>query len=286
VVTRLDAARRGPAGRPRDAVTLDCEVSMTKPSIADRRAAIAKLVNLSGYASNEYLAEHFAVSTQTVRRDIRALARENLVSRHHGGAGPVSSVVNTSYDARRVSRTAEKRLLGQAVTGLLRDGASLFITPGTTMEFFARELTGLDRLCVITNNLHAAMLLHNREEIELILPCGRVRAKNGAIVGASALSFLADFYVDFLVTSVGAIAPDGTLLDYDVNEVALVQRMMRNAKKIVLAADQTKFERSAVIKVGHIRDVSAFVTDRPPPPAISDILGASGVQLVLPGTRG
>jgi DeoR/GlpR family transcriptional regulator of sugar metabolism len=44
-----------------------------------------------------------------VRRDIRKLSEQGLITRHHGGAGRASSVVNTAFEQREVSLTEEKR---------------------------------------------------------------------------------------------------------------------------------------------------------------------------------
>lgn len=251
------------------------------PKIRERRDVIAKLVNQFGYASNEFLADYFKVSTQTIRRDIQALSRENLVMRHHGGAGPASSVVNTSYDVRRVSQAEDKRRMAKAVSELLRGYQSFFINPGTTMEIVARELIGLDKICVITNSIHVAHMLHHQENIEVQVPCGLIRSKNGAIVGPSALEFLAYFHVDFLLMSTGCITPEGVLLDFDFNEAMLVKRMMRNARKVVLVADHTKFGRKATVKTGHVSEVDYFVTDRMPPSAIAEILRGGNVKSIV-----
>ena len=82
---------------------------MTK--VKERREGIANLVNRKGYASIEFLAEKYDVSTQTIRRDILALSGDKLVTRHHGGAGSASSLVNISYDVRRISMLDEKQRL-------------------------------------------------------------------------------------------------------------------------------------------------------------------------------
>jgi DeoR/GlpR family transcriptional regulator of sugar metabolism len=55
------------------------------------------------------------VSTQTVRRDIRKLSEQGLITRHHGGAGRASSVVNTAFEQREVSLTEEKKAIAEAV---------------------------------------------------------------------------------------------------------------------------------------------------------------------------
>ena len=55
-----------------------------------RQDKILKLVRELGYVSIDNLSAQFGVSQQTIRRDIIFLDSQNLVLRHHGGAGAVS----------------------------------------------------------------------------------------------------------------------------------------------------------------------------------------------------
>ncbi len=52
-----------------------------------RHDAIIELVKKQGYVSTEELVEQFAVSPQTIRRDLNDLAEQKMILRHHGGAG-------------------------------------------------------------------------------------------------------------------------------------------------------------------------------------------------------
>ena len=249
--------------------------------VAHRREGIAKLVNRQGYASIEALADTYGVSTQTIRRDILALSQNNLVTRHHGGAGSVSSLVNLSYDVRRISMLDEKRGLAQAVAAMIRPGNSLFISGGSTMEIVAKEISGLSNLCVITNNIHAAIHLYSQREIELLMPCGRVRHHNGGLVGQTAIEFISNFQTDYLLMGIGAISSEGLLLDYDYEEAMLMNRMMKNAREVILVSDGTKFGKSAIAQVGHLRDLTCLVTDRKPPGKISELLSSHNVSLTI-----
>ena len=51
-----------------------------------RHDAIIELVKKQGYVSTEELVEQFAVSPQTIRRDLNDLAEQKMILRHHGGA--------------------------------------------------------------------------------------------------------------------------------------------------------------------------------------------------------
>ncbi len=254
---------------------------MTK--VKERREGIANLVNRKGYASIEFLAEKYDVSTQTIRRDILALSTDKLVTRHHGGAGSASSLVNISYDVRRISMLDEKQRLATAAVSMISPGHSMFVSGGSTMEIVSKELARISALCVITNNIHAAFHLYSKSEIELLMPCGRVRHHNGGIIGPAAINFIDNFQTDYLLMGIGAISPEGFLLDYHYEEALLMSRMIENAREIILVTDSSKFQKSAMAQVGHLRDVSYLVTDCEPPDGIREIMTENNVSLVIPG---
>ena len=74
-----------------------------------RRERILELARRHGFVAIEDLARRFAVTTQTIRRDVNQLCEQALLRRYHGGAGLPSSVENLAYSARQVLCLEEKR---------------------------------------------------------------------------------------------------------------------------------------------------------------------------------
>ena len=85
-----------------------------------RHDAIIELVKKQGYVSTEELVEQFAVSPQTIRRDLNDLAEQKMILRHHGGAALPSSSVNTSWHDRKATQTAEKERIASAQALLMQ----------------------------------------------------------------------------------------------------------------------------------------------------------------------
>ena len=83
-------------------------MSLTELTGNPRHDQLIQLIAQRGYMNIDELAQLLDVSTQTVRRDIRKLSDQGLISRHHGGAGRASSVVNTAFEQREISYTNEK----------------------------------------------------------------------------------------------------------------------------------------------------------------------------------
>ncbi len=116
-------------------------MSLTELTGNPRHDQLLMLIAERGYMNIDELANLLDVSTQTVRQDIRKLSEQGLITRHHGGAGRASSVVNTAFEQREVSQTEEKAI-AEAVADYIPDGSTIFITIGTTVEHVAwRYLT-------------------------------------------------------------------------------------------------------------------------------------------------
>ena len=246
-----------------------------------RRADIVDLVRRQGFASIESLAQRFSVTPQTIRRDINALCDQAILQRHHGGAAMASSVENLAYPDRQVLCIEEKRRIAALVARHIPDQASLFINIGTTTEEVAKALMRHQGLRVITNNLHVAALLSQRPDFQVIVAGGQVRARDRGIVGEAAVDLIRQFKVDYGVIGISGIDHDGTLLDFDYQEVRVAQAIIQNSRQVYLAADHTKFGRNALVRLGGIDEVDAFFTDAEPPEGLRRRLEAGEVALFV-----
>ncbi|MEM7257674.1 MAG: DeoR family transcriptional regulator, partial [Pseudomonadota bacterium] len=198
--------------------------------------------------------------------DLNKLCDDRLLTRTHGGARLASSVENMSYEARRMLASDHKESIGAAVADIIPDNASLFVNIGTTTEAVAKALVNHQSLMVITNNINVATQLRPCLDIQVIIASGEVRSSDGGIVGEAAVDFINQFKVDFAVIGSSAIDSEGALLDFDYREVKVSQAIISNARHVVLAADSTKHERNAPVRIGHISQINSFVTDRCPKP--------------------
>ncbi|MBE7182829.1 MAG: DeoR/GlpR transcriptional regulator [Methylobacterium mesophilicum] len=248
--------------------------------LSPRQTAIVDLAKAEGRVLVDDLAAHFAVTPQTIRKDLNDLCDRRLLSRIHGGALFPSGVENLEYEARREMAAAEKVAIGEAAARLIPDNASLFINIGTTTEAVGEALLDHRGLMVITNNINVANRMRVREGIEVVIAGGVVRGSDGGIVGEAAVDFIRQFKVDYAVIGVSAIDADGALLDFDFREVKVAQAIIANARHVILVSDSAKFERSAPVRIGHIGQVHTFITDHCPSDVFRKVCGEAGVELV------
>jgi DeoR family glycerol-3-phosphate regulon repressor len=248
-------------------------------TLEERRREILALVRAHGFVAIEDLANRFSLTPQTIRRDINRMSEMGLLQRYHGGAAVHSSVQNMAYTTRQILFPEEKRLIGRLVAASVPDRASLFINIGTTTEEASKALLDHTGLTVITNNLNVAIIMSGNEDFEVLVAGGQVRNVDRGITGESSIDFIRQFKVDYGIIGISGIDMDGSLLDFDYREVRAARAIIENSRQTFLVADHSKYGRSAMVRLGHIRDVDALFTDEPPPSPLGEVLESSDVRV-------
>lgn len=227
----------------------------------ERRQKIVELLTRQGRASVGDIAAALGRTPQTIRSDLAALARDSKVMRHHGGASLLAGVEYTSYEARQHIAAEQKARIGAACAKLIPDNVAVMINSGTTTAAVARALKDHTGLKVITDSVSIASEMHGFSGVEVMVPGGRVRGSDGAIVGHQAVEFIDQFRPDFALLGAAAIARDGALLDYDMAQVAVARAMLAHARNVILCADSSKFDKPAPLRIAGLDAVNTLVTD-------------------------
>ena len=243
-----------------------------------RQALLLEELRIRGSISVEALAEHFGVTLQTVRRDVKLLADAGLAARFHGGVRvPSSTTENIAYRQRQLLNEPAKQSIARAVAALVPHNCSLIINIGTTTEAIARELLRHKGLRVITNNLNVAAILSDNPECEVIVAGGIVRTRDRGIVGELTVEFIQQFRVDIGLIGISGIEADGTLRDFDYREVKVARAIIEHSREVWVAADHSKFNRPAMVELAHLDEIDMLFTDSAPPEPFPALLVAAGV---------
>jgi DeoR family transcriptional regulator, glycerol-3-phosphate regulon repressor len=252
--------------------------------VAERRARIAELLAEKGFLQIEDLAEVFAVTPQTIRRDAMALCDSGLAQRTHRGIKTIAfaTAENIAYSRRAAINLLAKRKIAALLAAMIPSGASVSLGIGTTPEVVARQLLKHRDLFVVTNNLNVAMALSGNSSITVQLCGGRMRNGDRDVLGAQAVELFARHEVDFGVTGVGGIDEGGSFLDFSDDEVSVRQSIIANCRHAVLIADASKFGRAAPVRGGSLTAIKTFVTDTRPADAFVTLAKEYGVSLLYP----
>ena len=244
-----------------------------------RQLNLLAAVQAQGSVTVDHLAEKLGVTLQTVRRDVQRMADEGLLTRFHGGVRvPGSTIENIAHRQRENLYAEGKNRIARAVATAVPNDCALIQNIGTTTEAIARALLHHSGLRVITNNLNVATILSANPKCEVMVVGGVVRGRDQGIVGEAAVDFIRQFKVDIAIIGISAIEADGSLRDYDFREVKVSQTIISHAREVWLAADSSKFNRPAMVEVGHLSQIDRLFTDAPPPEPFPTLLAEAQVR--------
>ena len=255
-------------------------------SLNERQGEIIEELRTVGKVDVETLAARFAVTAQTVRRDLGELCDRGLASRIHGGARRLVSTSSIGYEDRRLFNIDGKEKVGRIAAGLIPNDCSLILNIGTTTEQVAHALTQHSGLVVISNNINVIQILRDSKLRDLVIVGGGVRRSDGAIVGEDAVEFIAKYKVDYAVIGASSIDVDGSILDFDSREVAVSRTILKNARTRILVADQSKFERNAPVRICNLSELDYVILDREPPEGFLEVAKSCGTRVVTGETAG
>lgn len=245
-----------------------------------RQIGILNRIRREGRVHVDDLAGAFGATPQTIRRDLQILADTGEVMRFHGGASLPAGLEYTGFDVRQGIAAAQKEEIGRAVAARVPNNALVMINAGTTTAAVARALKNHAGLKIIADNVAIADDLRVSPGVEVFVPGGAVRRSDGAIIGEPAVAFIRQFRADIAIIGAAAIDAQGALLDFDIGEVHVAKAIIEHSKHVILAADSSKFMRSAPMCIGDLSQVHVLVTDRCVHPEIRQLCARHAIDLV------
>ncbi|MFG1950124.1 DeoR/GlpR family DNA-binding transcription regulator [Micromonospora sp. NPDC048830] len=253
-----------------------------------RQAAILERVRAAGGVRVTELAAEFGVSDMTIRRDLEALHERGLLAKVHGGATVTGagSADEPGFRAKSVRQLPEKAAIAAHAAGLVRPGAAVALSAGTTTAELARRLVDVPGLTVVTNSLPVAEILHagGRPDQTVVLT-GGVRTPSDALVGPLAVAAVRSLHLDLLFLGVHGIGERAGFTTPNLLEAETDRALVAAADRLVVLADHTKWGTVGLCSIVELAAADVLVTDDRLAPEGRRVLGEQVGELVLVGSE-
>ena len=227
-----------------------------------RQSQIRQVLTAEDRVSIVDLADRFAVSEMTIRRDLDKLAADGVVHRTHGGAVPADRMVfEFDFAARRQANLPQKQAIARQALKLVEPCQRIILDTGTTTLELAGLLTDMENMTVITPSLAVASVLHFAQSVEVVLLGGIMLRRSPDLTGVLTETNLEMLAADIAFQGADGIGLDGTLYNADLRVAKVDQRIRKQAQRTYVLADSSKINRTALAANGQITDVEALITD-------------------------
>lgn len=248
----------------------------------ERRQEILAVVQREGRALVTELAEHFATSTITIRKDLEYLQNRGLVQRTHGGALPVRSnnIGNPALQEKEKQHQREKLRIATAAIRMVKEGQCVILDSGSTTTAIARALREFRELTVITNAVNIASELAGTS-LDVILTGGTLRKNSFSLVGPQAEDTLREINADILFLGVDGFDTRVGLTTPNVLEARVNRAMAHAARKVVAVCDSSKFGRRSLAVIIPPDGVHEVITDKNVARLTVQQLREAGIEVTL-----
>jgi DeoR family fructose operon transcriptional repressor len=248
---------------------------------AERQLRIRQMLEAKDFLDLETLCRELEASESSVRRDLAVLEAENVLRRVYGGAVPVHTSANGSFDFTVESGrfSDEKGRIARLTAGLIEDGQTVILDGGSTVAAVAGELAGKS-LHIVTNSLPIAETLEARRNIELTLTGGYLDPRIRVMLGPLCEQMLGLIRADVLIMGIGSVTEAG----FSNNNTLVVgseQKMIEIASRVIIVADHSKFGRGAMVPVAPLEAANIVVSDSELDAEYVELLRGKGIEVLL-----
>ncbi len=229
----------------------------------ERLKLIMKEINLSNTVLSADLSEKLSVSEDTIRRDLKELADEGMISKVHGGA--MSKTFHSPFDGKNeVYALAAKQQIAEKAIGLFKKNMTVMMEGGTTIMEIAKKIPKTVQGTFFTLSPQVAITLAEHEHISVISIGGKLARNSNLHTGASVINELAGIKVDLCIIGANGLSVTDGLTDSDWEVVQVLKAMIRSAKKVAVVCIAEKLNSVQRIKICDISDIDYLVTELPP----------------------
>lgn len=248
---------------------------------SERQDEIARLVFDQGRVEVADLARRFAVTTETIRRDLSELDRQRIVRRVHGGAVAYQTVRHEpNLIVRDTQNAAEKRRIARRAIEELPGEGTILIDSGSTLSFFAELLPEDRNLTVFTNSIPVIQSLSASAAIEVNVIGGLLRKNTMAMVDATGVDMIRDLRVDALFISTDRVSVERGFTTPYRGEVAIKRAMIAAARRVVMLFDHAKVGNDQLYRFAAVEEIDTIVTDDGVPTSTIRALEQLGPQVI------
>ncbi len=254
----------------------------------ERQELIERILLDEGRVAVLELSSRFGVTTETVRRDLDALERVGALRRVHGGAvaNERPSTIEPSVSERTHRRSGAKQAIAVRALDALGESfqGSIFLDAGTTTaaiaEMLPARLTATHGQAeVVTHSLTFAPSLASADSVSLTVIGGRIRGITAAAVGAGTVRAIETIRPDIAFVGANGVSARFGLSTPDPEEAAVKTAIVNAARKVVLVADASKFDRELLVGFARLDDIDVLVTDASPTADLSAALKKAGTEV-------
>ena len=250
----------------------------------DRHYQILQFLLGSREVDVKHLTELLGVHATTVRRELREMEKDGLLTRTHGGARLVEPIrYELPYELRAKEQVEAKRKIAKAAKKLIHPKMVIGISGGTTCTELSRQIITYDNLTVITNAVNIAIELRSQGDTRVVMTGGILTSNSYELVGSQVSESMHKYHLDCTFLGASGVDSGFGLSVSDEPEANASRAFISSAEKIIILADHTKIGKTKFAHLCPLDEVNLLITDNGITEEQNLMLSKAGLNIFVAG---
>ncbi len=247
----------------------------------ERHHLILNRLEERGIVRTMELAEQFAVTDETIRRDLQILSDAGKLARVHGGANSLNNRFKLrSFNERTELNIEAKQAIAEASLSLIQPNRTYAFDSSTTALALVLILPNLP-FRVVTNAFAVLEQLKHRDSIELISTGGRYHPKTHTFVGGDSINTLGRHQIHTaFISCIGFDIERGASEGFE-EQATFKEQLILLAEEVVLLVDSSKLNQQSEYFFAPSKRISRIITDKGIHNKQADAIRGCGVKLTI-----
>ncbi|MEA5002528.1 MAG: DeoR/GlpR family DNA-binding transcription regulator, partial [Christensenella sp.] len=260
-----------------------CRIILKSMFKAERLQKIKKIIFERKQVDVSTLSSLLNVSDVTIRNDLEQLEKTGFIIRMHGGAVLNESTTQQDHDndalsLKNIVYNKDKEEIGKIAASLIKEKEWVFLGPGSTCYFIAKELMQRKNINVMTNNFYVVNALFENPAINLVVAGGTANHERCCTFGDIFAKSIESIFFSKAFFTVGGVDLNAGYTSVDSNEAELIKTIAQKTKELILAVDHTKFDNIAFMQAGDLGMANTVISNNKMPEAYKQYYSENGIR--------
>lgn len=221
------------------------------------------------------------VSEMTLRRDLnRYPERFHLLGGHITLALDPNQAADYKVSEQGTRHVEEKRRIGKLAASFIKPGDTVFFDCGTTVPFVVDFIPDELEFTAVCSSLNLLLKLQQKPNCTLVVCGGTFHRKNQVFEHRDEAGVLDSLRLTWAFVSAAGVSDTLGVTCFNLNEVEVKQKVLRQAQQRMLLADHSKFGAVRTAHFATLKQFEVVVSDKKLPKAYRELIEGQGARVV------
>ena len=252
-----------------------------------RNNYILNRLSVDGFASIKDLSKKLEVSEMTIRRDLKELSMDNVVTLIPGGAVLKRNSLIETDEEKYLIQTAESLMLEEKIkisrkaASFIKPNDVIIIDAGSTTKNLPKFIPGNMPLTIICYTLNVLFNVYENKNWKLVFPGGYFHKNALMFESPEGIEIIKKIRANTAFVAAGGISEKLELTTPTSYEKETKRAIIKSSYKKILMVDSSKFGKITISHFADLTDFDIVITDSGISKEFEKIVKNIGIELYI-----